>query len=46
MTDTSVMKEKETPTTLDDKFQIEYQKAKEQGFKGSKEEYLSLRDYT
>lgn len=43
--DTSVMKHDED-TSFEEKLQQEYDKAVEEGFEGTKEEYLSIRDYT
>lgn len=41
----SVMKHEEN-ITFQEKLQQEYEKAVEEGFQGTKEEYLSIRDYT
>lgn len=43
--DTSVMKHDED-TSFEEKLQQEYEEAVKEGFKGTKEEYLSIRDYT
>lgn len=46
MSNNSVMKENDNNNSYDDKIQEEYEKAVAEGFKGTKEEYLSLKDYT
>ena len=45
MSNESVMKEQDN-ISFNDKIQKQYQEAKEKGFTGTKEEYLTIRDYT
>jgi hypothetical protein len=45
MADESVMDYNEDELTYDERMYQEYLKAKEEGFQGTKEEYLELRDY-
>ena len=46
MNNESVMKHQESSNTFQEKLEQEYQEAISEGFKGTKEEYLQLRDYT
>lgn len=45
MDDKSIMKEEENPS-FEEKIEKEYKEAIINGFKGTKEEYYALRDYT
>ena len=46
MSNNSVMKENNKDSSYEEKIQEEYEAAVAEGFKGTKEEYLALKDYT
>ena len=46
MSNNSVMKENTNDSSYEEKLQEEYENAVAEGFKGTKEEYLILKDYT